>query len=40
MNHPELTLPGVPQENFQVLSFGAELPAGEVKYHDAFVASE
>jgi putative hydrolase of HD superfamily len=39
-NHPELTLPGVPQEYFQALSFGAELPTGEVKYHDAFEATE
>ena len=39
-NHPELTLPGVPQEYFQVLSFGIELPTGEVKYHAAFEATE
>lgn len=39
-NHPGLTLPGVPQEYFQVLSFGADLPAGEVKYHDAFEATK
>jgi putative hydrolase of HD superfamily len=39
-HQPELTLPGVPQEYFQALSFGADFPTGEVKYHAAFEATE
>lgn len=31
-----LTLPGVPSEYFQALSFGAPVPRGSVSYHDAF----
>lgn len=34
-----LTLPGVPPEYFQALSFGDEFPAGEVRYHHAFSAT-
>lgn len=34
-----LTLRGVPPEYFQALSFGDEVPAGEVRYHHAFSAT-
>lgn len=33
---PELTLPGVPPEYFMARSFGATMPSGEVRYHQAF----
>jgi putative acetyltransferase len=33
---PELVLPGVPEEYFQALSFGAGVPSGVVTYHAAF----
>ncbi|TDF82662.1 GNAT family N-acetyltransferase [Pseudomonas sp. H9] len=33
-----LVLPGVPQEYFQALSFGGDIPAGTVHYHEAFNA--
>ncbi|MFJ4068668.1 GNAT family N-acetyltransferase [Pseudomonas sp. NPDC089996] len=38
--HPELELPGVPQEYFQVQAFACELPTGSVQYHEAFDAIE
>ncbi len=38
--HPGLELPGVPHEYFQARSFGGELPAGNVRYHEAFAAIE
>lgn len=37
---PGLELPGVPQEYFQAMSFGDEMPSGTVKYHAAFEATE
>ncbi|MDK3163710.1 N-acetyltransferase [Aeromonas caviae] len=33
---PGLTLPGVPPEYFMTRSFGAAMPSGEVRYHQAF----
>ena len=36
---PRLWLADVPQEYFQVLAFGGQLPAGEVRYHAAFEAA-
>ncbi|WP_439887708.1 GNAT family N-acetyltransferase [Pseudomonas sp. MBLB4123] len=33
-----LVLPGVPAAYFQALSFGGDLPQGEVAYHEAFAA--
>jgi putative acetyltransferase len=36
---PNLTLPGVPPESFQALSFSASRPRGTVSYHAAFNAS-
>jgi len=38
--HSGLVLPGVPPEYFQVISFGGELPTGEVCFHTAFDATE
>ncbi|WP_263596432.1 GNAT family N-acetyltransferase [Pseudomonas fluorescens] len=38
--HAGLELPGVPQEYFQTLSFGGELPTGTVQYHESFDATE
>ena len=35
-----LELPGVPQEYFQALSFGGDLPVGTVQYHKSFDATE
>ncbi|WP_255469229.1 GNAT family N-acetyltransferase [Achromobacter sp. UMC46] len=35
-----LELPGVPQEYFQALSFGGDLPADTVQYHESFDATE
>lgn len=35
-----LELPGVPQEYFQTLSFGGDLPVGTVQFHPAFDAKE
>ncbi|WP_306224060.1 GNAT family N-acetyltransferase [Bosea beijingensis] len=35
-NDPALVLEGVPPEYFMRLGFGAELPAGTVRYHAAF----
>lgn len=35
-----LTLPGVPSEYFQALSFGAPVPQGTVAYHASFSAQE
>lgn len=37
--HMGLTLPDVPQEYFQVLSFVREVPVGLVEYHRAFEAT-
>lgn len=36
---PSLTLPGVPPEYFQVISFMPHLPTGTVKYHESFSVS-
>ncbi|MBP0623236.1 GNAT family N-acetyltransferase [Cupriavidus consociatus] len=36
--HARLVLPGVPQEYFQAVAFGAEIPVGEVRYQQAFDA--
>jgi putative acetyltransferase len=36
---PNLTLPGVPLDYFQALSFGASNPRGTVSYHAAFNSS-
>jgi putative acetyltransferase len=36
---PNLSLPGVPSEYFQAISFGASHPQGIVSYHSAFNAS-
>ncbi|MEK6238312.1 MAG: N-acetyltransferase [Planctomycetales bacterium] len=38
--NPNLVLPEVPPEYFQTLALGAEIPRGEVTYHDAFNARE
>lgn len=38
--HAGLELTGVPQEYFQTLSFGGELPTGTVQYHESFDATE
>jgi len=38
--YPELILPGVPSEYFQVLSFLENIPKGEVSYHEAFNATQ
>jgi predicted N-acetyltransferase YhbS len=38
--HPGLVLPGVAPEYFQALSLGGALPVGEVRYHEAFDATE
>jgi putative acetyltransferase len=35
----ELTLPDVPSEYFQALSFNGEIPQGVVRYHEAFNAT-
>lgn len=37
---PGLTLPDVPKEYFQVISFVDSIPQGEVSYHEAFNATE
>ncbi len=37
--NPNLTLPGVPIEYFQAISFGASHPRGTVSYHSSFNAS-
>lgn len=34
--HAQLIYPGVPSEYFQALSFGGAIPAGTIKYHEAF----
>ena len=38
--HAGLVLPGVPQEYFQAIAFGGKMPAGDVRYHQAFDATE
>ncbi|WP_029047470.1 GNAT family N-acetyltransferase [Cupriavidus sp. amp6] len=38
--HAGLVLPGVPQEYFQAVAFGGEMPVGDVCYHQAFDATE
>lgn len=38
-HHPGLVLPGVPQEYFQALPFGGDVPQAEVRYHAAFDAT-
>ncbi len=35
---PEMVLPGVPPEYFQVLAFGSSVPCGIVTYHESFHA--
>lgn len=35
---PSLTLPGVPPEYFQAVTFAGPLPTGEVSYHESFTA--
>lgn len=40
LSHPELTLPGVPPEYFQALSFGGPVPKGTVTFDKAFEATE
>lgn len=37
-NEQGLIFPGVPQEYFQAISFGSQVPEGEVSYHEAFHA--
>lgn len=37
---PGLSLPDVPAEYFQALTFGCDVPRAEVSYHAAFLASE
>ena len=37
---PDMRLPGVPPDYFQVLAFGAAVPDGDVSYHEAFNATE
>jgi putative acetyltransferase len=37
---PNLVLPNVPPEYFQVISFGASRPCGTVSYHEAFNAPD
>jgi len=37
--HPGLDLPSVPREHFLAVSFGIEIPAGTVRYDEAFDAS-
>jgi len=37
-NEQGLVFPGVPQEYFQALSFGSQIPQGDVSYHEAFYA--
>ncbi|MES2462599.1 MAG: N-acetyltransferase [Armatimonadota bacterium] len=39
-NCPGLELPGVPQVYFQAFSLGGEVPAGTVRFHEAFDATE
>ena len=34
--YPMLVLPGTPPEYFQALSFGKDMPAGSVSYHQSF----
>jgi len=38
--HAGLVLPDVPQEYFQAVAFGGEMPVGDVRYHQAFDATE
>jgi putative acetyltransferase len=37
-SEPSLVLPDVPPEYFQAISFGTEVPAGIITYHEAFNA--
>jgi putative acetyltransferase len=37
---PGLIYPGVPAEYFMAVSFGGPLPAGDVTFHEAFMARE
>lgn len=37
--NPAMTLPGIPAEYFQQLSFSGEPPVAQVRYHDAFEAT-
>jgi putative acetyltransferase len=37
-NIPQLTLPGVPPQNFLALPFGEHIPHGEVVFHEGFNA--
>jgi len=38
-NLPELTLEGVPPENFLALAFGKNSARGTVSFHEAFLAT-
>ncbi|WP_368678740.1 GNAT family N-acetyltransferase [Acinetobacter lactucae] len=39
-NYPELVLPNVPSEYFQAVTFSGNIPKANVKYHEAFNATE
>ncbi|MGT2552265.1 GNAT family N-acetyltransferase [Acinetobacter geminorum] len=39
-NYPELILPDVPSEYFQALTFSGNIPKANVKYHEAFNATQ
>ncbi|MDD9317499.1 GNAT family N-acetyltransferase [Acinetobacter lactucae] len=39
-NYPELILPNVPSEYFQAVTFSGNIPKANVKYHEAFNATQ
>lgn len=39
-NYPELILPDIPSEYFQALTFSGNIPKANVKYHEAFNATQ
>ncbi|MCG9491211.1 N-acetyltransferase [Acinetobacter pittii] len=39
-NYPELVLPNVPSEYFQAVTFSGNIPKANVKYHEAFNATQ
>ncbi|MCU4349511.1 N-acetyltransferase [Acinetobacter lactucae] len=39
-NYPELVLPNVPTEYFQAVTFSGNIPKANVKYHEAFNATQ
>ncbi|MGK3629774.1 GNAT family N-acetyltransferase, partial [Acinetobacter sp. A11] len=39
-SYPELILPDVPSEYFQALTFSGNIPKANVKYHEAFNATQ